>query len=105
MKKFHLFLACVYLTALASFMAGCEGCDTQKGPTKAESGPCSQLSQKEQDFAMKLSQLHRGIFCQRMNDSEREEAMSMASKTGDADMAVEKVLQKYKQSKTCPNDS
>jgi hypothetical protein len=105
MKKNHLLFTFVSLAAASLFLGGCEGCDTQRPAVKKEeTGPCGHLSKRERDFSMKLSQVHRDVFCQKMTAAERTEVMDMADRTGDPDTAVERILQKYKQSRACPTE-
>ena len=105
MKKFHLIMTSIYMVALAFAVGGCQGCgcDMQKKDMHKDMGPCEHLSRTEKTFAMKLSQVHRMAFCERMDMIQRREAMDMAERGTSPDMAVEEVLQKHQQSKTCPN--
>ncbi len=56
---------------------------------------CQRLTQQEQDFAEKLSHLHRALFCKHFSLTQRVAAMTLAETSAHVtpDEAVENVLQ------------
>ena len=75
---------------------------------------CSNLSQEQQVFAKKLSPLHKAIFCNYFNDSQRKEAIEISEKSEkmksrgktvyhvpiSPDAAVERVIRSLREEKS-----
>lgn len=61
---------------------------------------CPNLSQEEQAFASKLSELNQDIFCDHFTHEQREEAMNLVKTNKDCDpnYAIEKILRTYQNS-------
>ena len=100
-----------FVLILTSF--GCKPTPTAKNETKrvvhhdyykqknnSEDSACSHLSSQEQEFAKKLSDFHKQIFCKQFSSFQRREAIILegkmsgtpASESISADDAVEKII-------------